>query len=151
MSFNSHFQKFSVVTQVCMFVCLFFLVHLTAGCRTLCFSSIQEPLVEKRPAAVRADQCPAAEYIGNLRRPRHVHVHTVDSGLWRLQLQRRLRRCAARPHRLLPHASWYTGTFAEGHNVGAARRFPRHAADDVSTLMVVLVWVCDCVSLLQYN
>jgi hypothetical protein len=105
-----------------------------------CFSSIQAASFGQ-PAAVRAAQCPAADHTA-IPRPRHVHVRTVDSGLWRLQLQRRLRRCAARPHRLLPHASWYTGPSGKGSKVGAARRFPRHTADDVSTLMCVLVWVC---------
>jgi hypothetical protein len=68
-------------------------------CLTLCFSSIQVSFFGQQPAAVRCDQCRAVEYTVFLRGPRLVHVHTVDSGLWRLQLQRRLRRCAARPHR----------------------------------------------------
>ncbi len=154
-SYNHTYQH-AYLCGMCMyifvlFLFLFFCVYLTGGCLTLCSSSIQAALFGQQPATVRAAQWPAAEHTVILLRPRHVHVHTVDGGLWRLQLQRRLRRCAARPHRLLPHASWYTGTFVERNNVGAARRFPRHAADDVSTLMCVLVWVCDCVSPLQYK
>ena len=58
----------------------------------------------------------------------------MDSLLWRLHLQRRLCRCAARAHRLLPHTRWLPGSSAQGNNVGAARRFRRHFAVDVSTL-----------------
>ncbi len=154
-SYNHSYQH--AYLCVCMYIFVLFFVcfsEYTAGGLTLCFSSIQEASFVQQPATVRAAQCPAAEHtaiLQILRPPRHVHVHTVDSGLWRLQLQRRLRRCAARAHRLLPHGSWYTVSWGQGHNVGAARRFPRHASDDVSTLMCVLVWVCDCVSLLQYK
>ena len=71
--------------------------------------------------------------------PAGSHAEHVDIGLWRLQLQRRLRRCAARAVRLLPHARWHTRPFKQGHNVGAAQRFPRHVEDDVSTMLCVCV------------
>ena len=80
-----------------------------------------------------------------------MHAYTVDSGLWRLHLQRRRRRCAARAHRLLPHARWFAGSPGQVYNVGAARRFSKHATDDVSTLMCVLAWVCNCVSPFSTN
>ncbi len=102
-------------TCVCMCVCIYMFfvsllacVYTRAFCLTLFSSSIQGSFVGQQPAAVRIDQCPAAEHTIVLRWSRHVHIHTVDRGLWQLHLQRRLRRCAARPHRLLPHASWRT-------------------------------------------
>jgi hypothetical protein len=129
--------------SVYVYLFLFCSVYLTAGCLTLCFSSIQAAYTVQQPATVCTDQCSADKHTVIARR-RHLHVHTVESGLRQLHLQRRLRQCAARPHRLLPHTSWYAGSFIEGYNVGAARRFPKHVADDVSTSMCVLVLVCDC-------
>jgi hypothetical protein len=127
-------------TYVNVCTCLLFV------CPTLCFSSIQDASFEQQPAEVCADQCQVCSAAGfwSIPRPRHVHVHTVDSGLWRLHLQRRLRRCAARAHRLLPHARWFAGSPGKVYNVGATRRFPRHDTDDVSTLMCACVGVPFC-------
>ena len=117
------------------------------------FLLIQDASFEQQPAAVCADQCPACSAAGFLSIPRtwHVHAYTVDSGLWRLHLQRRLRRCAARAHRLLPHARWFAGSPGQVYNVGAARRFSKHATDDVSTLICFWVWVCHFVAPLPYK
>ncbi len=70
-----------------------------------------------------------------------MHKH-VDIGLWRLHVQRRLRRYAARAVRLLPHASWHTRPVKQGHHFGAGRRFRRHGEDGVSTMMCLYVCVC---------
>ncbi len=74
--------------------------------------------------------------------PRDVHVDTVDIGLWRLYLQRRPHRCAARAVRLLPYGRWHTKSSWQGHNVGAGRRFRRHGEDGVSTMMCLCERVC---------
>jgi hypothetical protein len=88
-----------------------------AGCRAVC-----------------ASQCPAAHGNDSILWPRDVHVDTVDIGLWRLQLQRRPRRCTAGAVRLLPHASRYTRSFKQGYHFGAARSFRKHDEDGVSTM-----------------
>ncbi len=78
-----------------------------------------------------------------------MHQH-VDIGLWRLHVQRRLRRCAARAVRLLPHASWHTRPFKQGHHFGAGRRFRRHGEDGVSTMICVCMCVFVCSLHLSY-
>jgi hypothetical protein len=145
-SSDNHTYKHAYFCE-CVYTYLLFV------CPTLCFSSIQGASFGQQPAAVCADQCPACSAAGQWSIPRtwHVHVYTVDSGLWWLHLQRRLRRCATRAHRLLPHARWFPGSAGQVYNVGAARRFPRHVTDDVSTLMCVLVWVCHFVAPLPYK
>jgi hypothetical protein len=82
-----------ILLYVCMYICsLFFLfclfvwVYLPPGCLTLCFSSSKLAFCVQRAAAVRSDQCPAAEHNVRLRRTCDVYVDTVDSGLWRLHL-----------------------------------------------------------------
>jgi hypothetical protein len=121
-----------------------------APCRP---SSPQVPLPRRLPrqsGAVRAAQCPAARGNDQILGPRDMHVDTVDIGLWRLHVQRRLRRCAARAVRLLPHARWHkrehgrwqSCPIKQGYHFGADRRFHRHGEHGVSTMICVCVRVC---------